>query len=383
MRTLLTCALLLLAVPVFAALGTVTYVAGQGETRITVTAEQFGKPGTATGLTAPLARVANVPFNDGKLSVALDADTADGKQCTRVRLDFTGAAAFTPEHSLELSAAQGDYAFITPKDFSLTMGGRTLPVRIGGYLTYTRKKPSLLLTCGVEAQARCAFGDKTHTVHIIDANGNWRYGDANPVLTLPHRGNIFTGDRVQVDTAEEPAALAAPVWGWYGQPIAVDGQWYQIAISADESTITVTPFTGALGTVSLTAEHWNGIFIGKQYMVDIAGTAQPQTIPADDYHLVSYQDTPDPTAGTAPLVISDYDGKGKVYSVQANADTAINLGPSLTARVEVRQDGRELIFALTATDAEGVPFAHLGNNIPFAVTDQQGNKVYENTFESG
>ena len=379
MRILLACSLFLLAAPLFAAVGKVTFVAGQGMVYMNVQPAQFAKPVNATGLVAPIARVASVPFNGGTLAIALDADTAAGTQFTRVRLDFTGAGKFTPEYTLETQQAQGDFCQFTPRDFTLKIGSRTLPVNVSGYLNGPANQQFLSLNMGTEARATCAFGAKTYTVHIIDANGNWHFGDPTPIMTVPIVQNSPAGDSVMVDSGDSRNSM--PVNGCYGQPIAVDGRWYNIAITPDESTITVTPFTGPTGTIVLKAKHWMGVFIGAKYMVCINGNEQRHSIPVDNYHLIQFQDIPDGNA--QPLFISDNEGKGKVFSIKANAVTTIDLGSSVNASVGVQQDGRNLTFSLKATTSTGFPMGQLGNSISFAVTDKVGNKVYKNTFESG
>ena len=377
MRNVLTCALLLLAAPLFATLGTVTYVAGQeqGSARFYVQPNQFAKPVNATGLTAPIARVATVPFRGGKLAIALDADSVQGTQFTCLRLDFTGAGNFTAEKTVVLLPAQGNYVQIKPTDISLALGNQVYPVHVTGYYMNQNNQSIVYLMLGTEARATCAFGDKTHTVRIIDANGNWRFGDTNPVAAVPIRGNFTPGDRVVIDNQ-------AMNWSWYGQPAQVDGQWYQITITPDESTMTVTPFTGPTGSISLQGERWTGLLIGSKCMVNIVGNGQPQTVPADTYHLLTFQEMPDGRTGKQPISFVDYGGKGKVCTVAPNAVATLDLGAPFTARVETKSEGRNQTFSFKATNAAGLPM-QLGYKIPFVVTDAAGNKVYENTFESG
>ena len=380
MRALLICGLFLLTAPLFAAQGTVRFVAKRGSVSIDVRPEQFTKPVNATGLVAPIARVAIVPFQKGRLAIALDADTPTGKAYTRVRLDFTGAGKFSADYSLEMQQTQKDFCLFIPKDVSLNIGSRTFPVNIDGYLKGPNNQPNLSLYLGTEAQANCAFGDKTYTVHMIDANGNLHFGDPIPIMTFHVSGFPPTGDYVMVDDGDHHDRMLAT--GAYGQPIAVDGHWYNIAITPDESTMSVTPFTGPTGMVFLKIKHWFGVFVGAKYMVYMEGNGQQQSIPVDNYHIIQFQEMPDDPSGTPPLVISDLAGKGKLFAVKANAVTRIDMGSSITARVLVQQDGRNLTFMFSAATSTGLPLILQGNKVQFVVKDKQGNKVYENTFES-
>ena len=372
---LLTITLMLLALPLFAAPGTVTFVAGQGTASMVVSPAQFARPAHATGLLAPLALVARVPFQGLTCAIALDADTVDGTAFTRVRLDFTGVGAFTAANSLTLSPVQPDYYTITPTDFSLHIGNRTYPVRISGTFSNVHNQPALTLQLGTEAQARCLFGKKTHLVRMLDMNHNWRFGDVNSAFALPLQGNPYRGDGILIDNGTH-----IPVW--YGQPVKVDGHWYRIALSPDVTTINVTPFTGALGRISLKAAHWTGVFVGKHYMVILAGNSSPQSLPADSYHLAFLQQT-DGTEDTRPTDIPALDGTGKVYAVRAKTVTAIYVGAAVIARVLAEQQGRDFTFAFSAMTPTGDLVARLGEQVPFVVTDGLGNKVYENTFENG
>jgi len=365
MRALLFFVLLLLATPLFAAFGTITYIAAQGSAEIFVRSGQFAKPVNATGLIASNALVARVPFSGGTCAIALDADMAQGTQYSRVRLDVTGIGIFTPENSLEILKGQNNYYPISAKDLSLKIGNHIFPVRVDGYIINT----GIRLTLGTEAQATCTFGENSYTVRIRDGNGNWHFSDPNPTMSLPVRGNLIPGDRVVVNSGRMQKGM-----GLYGQPIEVDGHWYQVAISQDETTITVTPFTGPIGSIA-NVGNWNGLLVGSKYMLQVnANGAQSLSVPTDDYHLVSFS--------SQQLNFYDAEGKGKVCVVRANTTATIDIGAPFITRVEVKQDGRNQTFSFKGTNVAGIP-VRLGNRIPFEVTDAQGNKVYNSTFENG
>ena len=370
MRTFFVCAFCLLALPLFAAQSAVTYVGG-GKIQLYVEPKQFTKPVDATGLVAPIALVARIPFRGGLLAIALDADTPEGTQFTRVRLDFSGAGHFTPACAWEVKKGEVNYPLNHQHDFPLTIGNRKYPVSLSGSLRLAgaNNQPTLSGWLGTHAETTCAFGNKTYTVEIDDDNQNWRFGDLYP-LDLRLRD---IGDTILVYQPGQRAFC-----GYYGHLIEVEGQLYQLTMSPDESTITVTPFTGPTGQLAL-PKNVGGILVGKKYMSFTQEDGLPHPMPADDYHLVRYELRREKLLFT----MFDFTGKGKLISVQPNTRTTIDLGATLVARVQVKQTGRNLIFSLDEKTATGFPFSQPWNKVVFLLADKQGHKVYENTFESG
>jgi len=378
MRSLLVCTLLLLPAPLFAALGTVSYVAGQGSFFLSVQPNQFKIPtNNITGLVSPLAKVATVPFQNGKLCIALDANTARETEYSRIRLDFTGAGVFAAEYALDMKKYGGDFYVINPKELTLTLGDRSLPVRISGSLRVANDRPFLFLDMGTEARASCAFGDKTYTVCLRNGYGNcnWHYGNpcrVNP--GAPPFASMSAGDSVSL--------LGQSVEGWYGHPIKVDGQWYQVTLSPDESTMTATPFTESTGSFTLKSDFWTGTFVGQKYIVSIQGNGQPQTLPVDSYHMINCTQQCAGPSWNNMVRLSDNDGKGGLVAVEADKALTLNLGAPYTASVQAKLNGRNVTFSFRGSNTGGWPVS-FGNKIPFTVSDMQGKKVYENNFESG
>jgi hypothetical protein len=312
------------------------------------------KPAPADcGTVSPKARTITLRGNGPPLLVAIDAAKADDKFLNVVRIDADGTGKFTAEASISFSwpAADGTGAAdIGPATLTLVRDGRKVPVEVrGSAASNATGVVSLFLQFGSCLEGQCAFGDKVRGVRIVDVTGNFRMDDAAKVTVKDGtvRG-ITRGDAVQVDDGK---GAFVPV-GSVGQPVRVDGAWYDVAVSADGAQVSATALKGPFGKIKIDADKWTAMLIGPEHVFSLSGGNDPVEVPAGKYAVQMAS----VSKSGASMAISDsrlVEGKAEMFEVAADKTVENPFGSPLTARVEVAQNGHVAVLTPVILDCGG------------------------------
>lgn len=344
---------------------------------LVVSDKQFVKAPAGAGTVAALARVATLTVNGLTLRVALDADTAAAKRFSSVRFDFTGAGTFDAAQVAKLRSLAGvvDGALVFgPQTCTVALNGRTTPVTISG--SYRQKQLTLYLSTAL--QGECAFGTKTHAVRLVDGDNNLQPGTVFLLCSAPIDPQHFTaGDTLVVDVGD--GSFNKTVRAFYGQPVLVEGNWYTVALAADQSAFTATPFAGATAAIEANRERWSGIFIGKKYLLQLTGMQGWLNVPVDDYRVYLFPDSSVANAKGLPGLLNAQriQGNGRLITVKSKAMTTLIPKSFVTERVEMAVNGSTVDFALQIDGSTGP------DEVPFEVVDANGNIVFHDSFEHG
>ena len=348
------------------------------------------------GTVSPKALVAEFPIYQGKIRVAIDSDKADAAGFNRIRFDFTGTGKFTEENSVAMqisNAGASSYGQFGPANFTVQVAGRRIPVQARGSTCFAKNGNMLTLFFSNALQGGATFGRQVHAVRIVDANSNLHPGDKFPHFRLKDllKNTVHPGDALVVDIGD--GSFRKTVTQFFGQPIAVNGKWYTVGLSADTSALVVKPFAGKLGTMKLPGAKWQAWLLGSTYFLQLTGDRQPMTVPADSYQFLTYQETVPNAKGPGNATLySGFSGNGKeprIFAMQADKLTAPAIGSPIIARVQVTQRGRECTFSLSMTDRGGamagvdVPGSTGANQYSFAIYNARGHKIHTGVFQPG
>ncbi len=232
-----------------------------------------------------------------------------------------------------------------------------------------------MLSIATALQGTCTFGAASHTVRVIDGTHSLQPGHAFPSGTAAPSKGFPGGDTLLVDVGD--GTFNNTVRACYGNPVLVDGVWYQVALTPDGQGLAATPCPDATATITLNREHWHALLVGTKYLLDLTGGADQLNVPADQYRVFLLSDSamPNATGSAAMLDAMSYTGNGKPYRLTAGSNIALTPVQATVAGVQVDAAGSNIAFSLAGAIA--------ADSVPFAVYDACGNCVYSNSFEHG
>ncbi len=313
--------------------------------------------------------------------VALDAAKADDKFLNVIRIDVNGTGKFTAETSIAFTwpAADGTgAASIGPATLTLVRDGRKVPVSVRGYATSsTAGLASLYFVFGTCLEGQCAFGDKVRTVRFVDDTGNFRCDDAFNALLK--NGALSGSDRCDDIWLDGGEGGRFQKIGLVGQPLQVDGKWYDLTVSADQSKVAVAATKGPFGKVKVDADEWSAFLMGPDRALKLTGGKDPVEVPAGKYAVLRAE----LTKPGEVVSVADYrvmQGKAEMFEVTADKTAENPFGPPLTAKVTVEQKGRDVAMDPTILDGGGRTVSSLsiaGKDAgQFEVRDAAGKVIY-------
>jgi hypothetical protein len=307
------------------------------------------------GTVNPKAKVVTLRGRDGRTFLAaLDSVKADDKILNVLRLDVAGTGKFTPEMSVEFEWPNADgsgTAQSGPLTVQLPRDGKAVPAEVRGRITATagNELTGVNLTFGTCLEGQCAFGDKPRTMRFIDADNNGKWDDPAKVRVqdgVP-RGRV-AGDRMQIATADGK-------FEWldsYGQPMFIDGKWYDVAISADATKVTATPLKDPIGKFQVDAAEWTATLLTADRIFALKGGKDPVDVPAGKYVLWNASiKLPHVTAGINGT--ADAAGKPVLLEVVAGKTIGKAFGPPFLGHLNVVQQDRHVMLTLVVFDAAG------------------------------
>jgi hypothetical protein len=307
------------------------------------------------GTINPKAKVITLRSRAGRTFLAaLDSAKADDKILNVLRLDVAGTGKFTPEMSAALEWPNADGSGVTragPLTVQLPQGGKTMPAEVRGSVTATTGNEliGVNLTFGTCLEGQCAFGDKIRVMRFIDSDNNGKWDDPAKVRVqdgVP-RGRV-AGDRMQIAGADGK-------FEWldsYGQPLFIEGKWYDVAISADAAKVTATALKDPIGKFQVDAAEWTATLLATDRIFALKGGKDPVDVPAGKYVLwLATIRLPHVTASFSGT--GDAAGKPVLLEVAAGKTAEKAFGPPLVGHLNVTQQDRQVMLVLVVFDAAG------------------------------
>ena len=333
------------------------------------------------------------------IQVAVDSSKADSKAPDVVRFDFSGQGKFDKDLAVPLKADQGGWTF-GPKTLQVKRGGKTLPVSVQGRYVkvdatdeVTLREIQVTVLAGVQGDVK--FGDKTHAVRLVDANGNFNFNDAaRPMEKGGQVVAITPGDTIAIDTGDGKFGPSTQLFP-YGQPVRVDGKWYKVSLV--KGTISAQSVNLPPATVKVNAPEWACKLASQSGVLYLRGAKEPVEVPAGDYFILDYDVLG--TAGNSPAGAPRpmFSGRGqsvvagevKPVSLAAGKEALLPIGAPLKAGVTSKQSEGDVVFSFALADCGGhVVGGVIGNKgtpppPKISVVDASGKEVYQNTLEYG
>lgn len=341
------------------------------------------------------------------VQAALDYGEEGAAEPDLLLLDFTGKGTFDRSRAIALrpmaaaKPAEHQTEF-GPSVVSVVRRGKEFPLAVRGMQVRMGAQRMVMVMIALAVQGTCRFAQKQYSVRLIDSNGDFRF-DRKGTYDRDHPESFQTGigDTISIDTPD--GAFGRPMAkAYYGQPVCVDGQWYDVAVSPDGEKVEATKTQVSAGHVQADAERWELVLEHAGRLTMLVGGRDPVPVPAGTYAIVYCRrwSAPDAKGRRAWLAATNNEllgGKENSVrlTVQPGQELKVPIGSSLKAELKatVAADGK-VTFALGApslepglavgviTDRSGWLTSH-PDPPKVAVADQTGKVVGEVTLEYG
>jgi hypothetical protein len=355
------------------------------------TRDQFKSAPAGCGTVNPKARVAVLRAGAIALYCAVDSAAPEDETLNVVRIDaavtgrFDGALVlpFRPDES------QGEpRSVFGPGDTVMKVRGQATPVRVTGGCVLAGAAP-ILLQVNLEAciERSCSFGPKTYRVSVIDATDDLSLTEgAGPLMQNGAVIGLRGGDALVVNAADGQSEKSL-YRGWVGQPVYVDGAWWDVTVSPDLATISASPSTAPLGRIKVAATEWTTTLIGSNRVLAVGGGPEAVDVPAGRYLLGL-------TRLQSGGAVAYINGMGVIHNTGPVVDVVtgqvadVAVGPPFATRVAVSGEGRQMTFAARLEDVGGRDVDGLISNSSrvggqFKVFTAAGKQVYSAALEFG
>jgi hypothetical protein len=360
-----------------------------------VMAGNFEPAGAGSGLTSSHAQVAELKVGKYTFRVAVDGDKADQVRPTILRLDFTGRGKFDKAAKVEMVGQErnGQYAAgISVGPITASLAGRDMLVTLSGSYVDSGGHAMLALQVTRAVQGQCAFGQKVMNLRIFDGTQNLSVAD--PVkaakLTMGKR-TMYTvsGDTVVIDTGDgrfsDPSKLRKAV---LGQPINVDGKWYELKVSTDESKVSAQAVKLETGKLHVNQDRWQAMVVSGGSAMLVEGGAAAVDVPVGKYALSSFtQFVAVGKSRTARLELDpSRQDKDIAIEVSTGKTAELAIGAPLTAKPTVTLNKGVAQINMDLRDSSGSVAALSVPDIKpptLKVIDGAGTVVHEGKMEFG
>jgi len=284
----------------------------------------------------------------GKITVSIAVDTArpEAARPDTVRIAFDNSGKFGPKSAILLTNVRnlegGRFmADFGPSVIPIVWKGKTYHIGVRGryYSGEGRRIARFVLNTAV--QGSCRFGKKTRQVRFIDTTGNFRFDDAPKVR--PKSFSSAAGDIVLIDSGDGKFG-GAVVRACYGQSVCVDGNWWNVAISADGTMATAKPAKVAAGELSVTAESWELALARDGKLFLVTGGKDAASVPAGRYQVFYYRQwsaaSRDRRRAMFIAGLMDYvNGEPRIVTVTEGRTTAFGSGTPLETELTAVCEG--------------------------------------------
>jgi hypothetical protein len=260
--------------------------------------QMFRRPEAHAGTVNPHAMVVTFPDKGVSLSVAVDSGDPNASLPDLLRLDFSGKGRFDEAIAVPLkvpaTGAEGIGAPIGPVTVQVRQGNRVVPVEVTGTYRKSGTYRMLELSLGAGAKGLCGFGDKTYPVTVIDGGGNLRLGDrAEPVVRAGKVVGWKPGDTLRIDVSGEAGADEVKGLRIYcGQPVLIDGKWYDVKISDEGTKVAAEQISPETGKLQVPHASWQAVFVSDKYVFlsHRDDDMEPLELPAGKYWVGTYKE---------------------------------------------------------------------------------------------
>ena len=329
------------------------------------------------------------------LKVAIDSKSADAKAPEVIRMDFTGEGKFQDTPVVPLVAHQSGrnfHARIGPATIQVQRNGKSIPVRVSGQYNKGAGYRNLSLRLATALQGDCRFGDKTYRVRIIDCDNNLQCRDK--AKTSTRRGKVTgirMGDTLAVDTGEGKFGESVAT-SFYGQPVLVDGTWYDVTVSPDGTKVTAEPSNIKSAILKIPHDKWQISLAGKKSILVLSGSQEAVEIPADFYTIVDFQQYGEVKDGFRAQLTTGREelsrGRAKTFNAPEGETAEPVVGTPLVASIKAKVRRRAVQMDFRIVDASGASVdLSLGGGSQVTpkleVRDATGKKVHTGKFEYG
>jgi hypothetical protein len=334
-----------------------------------------------TFVPAPAGRLAEgvivgtIKTFDGTVHVAFDG--RPGVDPQMVIFDFTGAGDFKKTTTARINPLRRGPSFwgeLQPVQVPVERNGQRFSVGVAGSIYRSGDRQSLDLQMGVMLSSRCTFGQRQLTIDIIDGDQNLHFGDK----TVVNNQNFDFGDTLIIHNQSGATNKVL-----FGQPVCVEGAWYDLNIGADYD-LTATPVELQTGELKIKHTDWSAILVGEKYVLGLSGDARPLSVPADTYRVARYEER----MGTAG--ISCQGKSDKSVTIVAGQEQELEIGSPIAGLPVLHQKGDQVIIRARLVDVSGLAVSELrlpnGRRPPppvVAIFDAQGRQLYTATLEYG
>ncbi len=346
------------------------------------------------------------------ISAALDYTGRGASRPDLLYLDFTGEGKFDRKYAIPLKeipppAKEVRWAAdFGPAALEVRRDGRSYLVTVrgiaGGMATRTKQGDIAAFTLSAVVEGKCTFGKKEYPVRCLDNTGDFRFDERGKFDPKDRRGQGFsTGDQLLIDTGDGTFTRSV-IRAYYGQPVFVDGAWYEMTVSADGDKVSARPVKLRSGEVAIDSGKWDLVLERDGEVICVSGGKRPVPAPAGRYNLLYYRQwsAPDAEGKRAWLLatITDFmsgKGKGRTVTVAADKTTKLDFAPPLKGQLSAKVSGdRTVEFSLDKIALQGdlpvvlmtTPGGWYGSH-PDApkvkVSDARGDVVGEFTLDYG
>jgi hypothetical protein len=310
----------------------------------------------------------------GPIHVAID--TRGSNEPQTVTFDFTGTGQFIKATPVQVKPQKSGAYFwgeLAPTKADIQRAGYRFPVGIMGSVYRSADSQSVDVQFGTMLESKCNFGARQLNVDIIDGDQNLHFGDKTEL----------NGDKLTIGDTLVIRDATGRYKTLFGQPVQVDGQWYELTIG-DDLTLSAVPLDITADGLKISHDEWSAILIGKKYIFGISGDTDPVTIPADTYTLVRYEER----VGMAKISCL---GRGKqTVTVRENGTTTLQAGSPIMGLPVIQQVGSNVVIRARLIDSAGLNVSQLrlpsGKRPPppvVGIFNQQGKSLYQATLEYG
>lgn len=335
------------------------------------------------GTVHPQAVVA-VSESQNTLAIAIDAKTVEAKNPEVIRLDFTGRGNFhdAVEVSFSEVTAVGDFfrGTFEPAVWEIKHQGETIPLLIHGqYGKYSggRYAAVSFFSC---KRGDCLFGNETYPVVLYDESCDLSYHQ--PSKPKNKSGFSFErGDLYEIKVAERI------IRGFYGQPVFLDGRWWNVMVDEKDQQVTAEPID--LPTAWIRVTNLDECSLMEMAYEDggymLWNPPTPTPIPAGSYRLSVYTGKIRYN-NTFPTLFAQGE-EGVLQTFPAGETTDLPLGLPMKGRINVLQKKNRVVsLNYSCLGPQGLSVSlHIPNSTPptLRVFDNDGKEIYSAAMEFG
>ena len=238
--------------------------------------------------------------------------------------------------------------------------GKPVKVALLAYMSGSPAKPRFVMIRGAGClTGKVTLAGKAYNVAVIDGNLNGRYNDTLKGDAMPSQNMDALVIDLNGDGRFAPPSLTIQPMEWVplAKGIKVADAYYTVVVAADGSTIQLAKTDPGFGTLDLGASDVEIMGFSDFGFQRIQGGGKVR-LPAGKYMpvMVSLNRT---DADGAKWTLRRSGGTDKLSQlrIEAGKTCAIDLGPPLVARTDVRQNSRNVTIGFSLVGKAGEQYA--------------------------